>query len=768
MNSKLRIAILASTVCMSALNTAFIASYAHAQSIEDRLTDQVKASPDAQMFIQSDVLVYDNDQETVSAEGNVQVDYDGYQMIANKITYNQKSGRLIASGKVIITEPNGHKIFADKIDVTEDFKDGFINSLRIETPDDTRFSAEHAERVAGEKTIFTQGAYTACKPCAENPEKPPFWQVKAKKVILDGVTNTVRYEKATFELFGKPIAYLDVFQHASPSSKKKSGFLRPKFSQDTKRGFHLGVPYYFALAPNYDLTVTAHGYSRQGFLGEAEWRHRLENGTYTLKIAGIHQLDPEAFTTGSEDRNNENRGMIASTGKFHINPKWSFGWDVMGQSDRTFSRTYDIGNYSNTNITSNIYLKGLDKRSYFDLSAYRFIVQESNQNLQERQALVHPSFDYNTIASNPIAGGELGLDVNVTSLTREKVDLSDNIQAGVEGNYNRATFDLHWKSTYTNTVGMSFTPFASLRGDGIWLDNEGQLASNQIEPSDFQNDGSAFRYMPTVGLEMRWPILATTANARHVIEPIGQILLRPDLAYKRILPNEDSQSLVFDATNLFSPSKFSGYDRIESGTRANVGLRYSGTFDNGLNLNALIGQSYHLSGDNPYTKNDLVLSGGSNGLETDVSDYVAMLNMDTGAGWSVNNRGRFDEKNFDVRRFESELAFRGSDYSGAIGYAFIDQSTNRQFEKDRHQVNAKLSVNITDEWRLFGALAYDIRESEMISDKLGIEYLNDCFSFNLALSQSYPAYSDGEIDRSIFFSINFRTLGTLESSQSID
>ena len=44
----------------------------------------------------------------------------------------------------------------------------------------------------------------------------------------------------------------------------------------------ISVPYFWALAPNYDLTTTGTYYTKQGFLGEAEWRHRLANGAYTL------------------------------------------------------------------------------------------------------------------------------------------------------------------------------------------------------------------------------------------------------------------------------------------------------------------------------------------------------------------------------------------------------------------------------------------------------------------------------------------------------
>jgi hypothetical protein len=43
-------------------------------------------------------------------------------------------------------EPTGNRIYADDLDITDDFADGFVNALRIETPDNTRIAAESAER----------------------------------------------------------------------------------------------------------------------------------------------------------------------------------------------------------------------------------------------------------------------------------------------------------------------------------------------------------------------------------------------------------------------------------------------------------------------------------------------------------------------------------------------------------------------------------------------------------------------------------------------
>jgi LPS-assembly protein len=126
----------------------------------------------------------------------------------------------------------------------------------------------------------------------------------------------------------------------------------------------------------------------------------------------------------------------------------------------------------------------------------------------------------------------------------------------------------------------------------------------------------ALRAMATAGLELRWPILFSTTSSTHILEPIAQIYMRNNERYAGQLPNEDAQSFVFDATNLFSRDKFSGYDRVEGGTRANLGLRYSGNFSNSdWGLYALAGQSFQLGGVNSFGTSDFVNVGADSGLQ---------------------------------------------------------------------------------------------------------------------------------------------------------
>ena len=98
--------------------------------------------------------------------------------MAREVIYDQSTGRLIAAGNVQIIDPDGSIITSDKIDITDDFGNGFVDALQLETLDKTRFASASAIRENGNITTFKKGVYTACLPCKENPDRAPTWQVK--------------------------------------------------------------------------------------------------------------------------------------------------------------------------------------------------------------------------------------------------------------------------------------------------------------------------------------------------------------------------------------------------------------------------------------------------------------------------------------------------------------------------------------------------------------------------------------------------------------
>ena len=107
--------------------------------------------------------------------------------------------------------------------------------------------------------------------------------------------------------------------------KRKTRLPFPGIAYKTELGVGFNVPFYIALSPTYDLTLYGRYYTKQGFLGMAEWRQRFNNGQYNLRIAGINQEDPGGFhfgtvDAGTPDDPNKLRGMVGSKGDFEINP----------------------------------------------------------------------------------------------------------------------------------------------------------------------------------------------------------------------------------------------------------------------------------------------------------------------------------------------------------------------------------------------------------------------------------------------------------------
>ena len=182
---------------------------------------------DGPMLVQASEIRYDYSNNTVSAVGSVQAYYRGATIEADELIYDQKSKRLRAQGNVRLTEPDGKITYGQLIDLTDDYRDGFVDSLRLETVDDTRFAAARADRTSGNYTVLQNGVYTACLPCQDDPKKPPLWEVRAARIIHDQGEKMLYFEDARIEFFGVPLAYVPFMSAPDPTVKRKSGFLFP-------------------------------------------------------------------------------------------------------------------------------------------------------------------------------------------------------------------------------------------------------------------------------------------------------------------------------------------------------------------------------------------------------------------------------------------------------------------------------------------------------------------------------------------------------------
>lgn len=130
---------------------------AKAQDAAARIDDlQPNIPADAKLLLTANELVYNRDTEKVTVRGNVQIEYGGYKMVARQVDYDQKSGRILATGDIQLIEPGGNIVYADRMDVTDDFGNGFVQALRIETTDLTRLAARPAKGAMARNSSSTR------------------------------------------------------------------------------------------------------------------------------------------------------------------------------------------------------------------------------------------------------------------------------------------------------------------------------------------------------------------------------------------------------------------------------------------------------------------------------------------------------------------------------------------------------------------------------------------------------------------------------------
>jgi LPS-assembly protein len=765
---------------------------------QQRPVQQKPPAPPANgpMLVQATEIRYDYTNNTVSAVGNVQIYYNGATIEADEVIYDQKIKRLRAQGNVRLTEPDGKITYGQVIDLTDDYRDGFVDSLRLETPDDTRFAAARADRSQGNYTVMENGVYTACEACANDPKKPPLWQVQAARIIHDQSEKMLYFEDARIEFFGVPLAWVPFMSAPDPTVKRKSGFLFPTISETTQYGLGVKVPYYWALAPNYDVTVSAMETTQQGALFEGEWRHRLLDGSYSIKAAGIFQQDPGYFANrdgiDSPTANNF-RGSIETKGQFAINDKWVWGWTGTLVTDPLFFQDYSLSQFAASaydpflssiaaTAVSQVYLTGAGDRSYFDIrSIYYYGLSEVD--VQKELPIIHPVLDYSNVLAQQVMGGELSYKINLTSLTRQQAEFDAINQTAINGglcasgsadtalltrancllraipgDYNRFSAETDWRTTVITSNGQEITPFLSLRGDfaSLYVDNQPGV-SNYIAPGQSE----LARVMPTAGVEYRYPFVDVEPWGTQTIEPIAQLVVRPNEADIGKFPNEDAQSLVFDDSDLFKIDKFSGWDRAEGGGRVNAGLQYTAQVNQAGSVNVLFGQSYQIFGLNSFAVADISNTGLDSGLDKTISDYVGRVTYQPNDVYSFTARGRFDEQTFAIERLELESRANFERWTLQVLYGNYAPQPELGFLFRRQGILTGASVKLTQNWIVLGSARYDLYAHEFDQSRLGLGYTDDCFllSLNWLTGYTYNGTTSPVKDNTFMLQLSLRTLG---------
>ncbi|MGE5387587.1 MAG: LPS-assembly protein LptD, partial [Hyphomicrobiales bacterium] len=295
--------------------------------------------------------------------------------------------------------------------------------------------------------------------------------------------------------------------------------------------------------------------------------------------------------------------------------------------------------------------------------------------------------------------------------------------------------------------------------------------------------------LPGIGAEWRYPILAATPLGGIVVEPIVQVIARPNQTSIPSLVNMDAQSLVFDDSTLFEWSKFSGYDRFETGTRLNYGGQATMNFANGGFVNAMIGQSSQLAGANPYSTADAANVGLDSGLNSRVSDIVGRFAFAPTARVSFIAKGRFDNTNMTAKRIDLFSTINFDPLTLQFQYANYASQPAMGFDVRRQGVSASGRYDLTSNYFVNSSVTFDMSRylyNGLTSNPIlfttytgsnltgtapvfsvaalgaGFGYHDECATFAVNYTELYqPQASTGlpARNQAVMVSLQFRTLG---------
>ena len=701
-------------------------------------------------LIYADEVIDEKDLDLIIAKGNVEIVRNDRTLLADVVTYNKKTDLLTASGNVKIQEPKGEIIFLDYAELSSDFKDGFVNHVRMLFPDEARLVATRAKREHGELTHFDSPVYSPCKLCKNDPSKSPLWQVKARHAEWDEMKEDIYYTDAFLEMFGWPTFYFPYFSHPAPNVKRRTGLLAPTFSYISDIGASVTTPVFFVLAEDKDLTLSPTFFTKKFFMLQAEYRQRFERGEFS--ISG-------SMTSGEEIRNQllQDRPKTKESGKmrWHVFSKTRYeftkhirgGLNIERASDPTYFQRYkNLGITRNTILTSKAYLEGFWGRSYGQIQNVFFQgLRDGDRSATTPKML--PMVDYNFLSQPDSLGGRFSFDGNFLSLTRKE---GTDIQrlSGTGG----------WQVPYLSSWGEIYTFGAKLRGDTYHIKDFNYTRPSAQQPTLQQKgplfNGTISRALPQAYTNWRMPFVRPFAEYRLIAEPIIGFVASPNIKHPNKLPNEDSRFFELDDINLFSENRMAGLDRIDGGTRLNYGFNTDAFSKMIGNTNLFIGQSFS------FNKPHENLRG--TGTHKNFSDYVARFKYNYKNWINLKTRFLLDRNNLASKRSEISVGVGQPILRFQTDFIQLPRLAEDPNDKAGKQIRFTLSSNFIENWSASISTTRELgRRGGTLVNSGTLTYSDECFIFSHSLSKTFYVDKDVKPGITYIFRIVFKNLGEI-------
>ncbi len=694
---------------------------------------------------EADLLTYDEKIDVVTATGNVLVRRDGQRLTADTVVYSRSAGTVEASGNVLVDSGDGTRAVADRFQLNETLRDGAVENVLLILADGSRLAAQSGVRSNNVSTL-DRAAYTPCSVIDDKgcPQEP-VWSIKAARVVHDPVRGRVFYSRARLEAFGVPLVALPSFSHPDSFDRNQSGLLSPDIRYSRELGGELSIPYFWAIAPDRDLTVTANVYTAVTPVVGVDYRQLFAGGPIQVggkvTYAKGQRIDPVSGDIVETDA--RARGYFEGRGQLEHGNGWRSSFSTRLTNDDNFLGRYQIS--LDTRLRSTYALERFEPNRYFSVRGWAF--QDLRPGVEDSKTpFALPLVDFLWRLPDKPLGGDVLVQANSLGLFRRDGQ-----------SMARALALAQWDRSFLTPLGQRITLTGLLRGD-VYTSSDNALAD---DPFYAGRDGWQARIIPLVAVDVEWPFAGALFGGTQTISPRLQFVASTANSNDDI-PNQDSRAIDLEESNLFALNRFPGYDRWEGGARVTYGVEWRWRRP-GLEATAQLGQSYRLD-----DQTDLFPEG--TGLAGRLSDFVGRASVRLGSLVEVTQRVRLDKDSLAIRRNETDIAIGSRQTFVSVGYLRFNRNIDLEDLTDHEEVRAGARLAFGRFWALFGSAVVDLtsraEDPLTISDgwqpirhRLGVSYSDECFEFGLTWKRNYVDNPNARRGNTFLFSISLRNLG---------
>lgn len=678
--------------CAAALAAALIGAGAPTLALGAETPGQFTAGP--VVVIEADA-VDETEEELIVATGRVVATYQGRTLRAERVIYDRTNRTLRAQGGVQVVQADGSVLTADELEFDDDLSGGVAVRFATRLADGSTLAAATAVREPDGTTDLSRAVFTSCPVCADGDQ--PTWSLRANRAVQNPENQLIEYRGLSLNFGSVPVAYFPVFAHADPTAGRRSGFLIPTFSRNRRLGVQYAQPYYVAISPYQDLTLTPNFYGNVNPLLEAEYRRRFYSGLLRLNGGVTYEQD---FDDDGEGFGEEAlRSHIFGEGGFQISPYWRWGFGIERASDDLYLARYRIpypdprvGKYKGdiSRLLTQANITGQDASSYVSASA---ITIQGLRVFDESATLpvVAPYAEAERVFRDPFFDGALRLTTSTYNLLRSD-ERRDSTRLSAAATY---------RVERVFGPGLVASPFAMARTDYY------RTTENSAETSVSRNLG-------LIGAELRWPLIRP-GRITAVVEPIVVAGVASGEATEADIPNEDTLSFEVDETSVFRMNATPNYDLWEPGGRIAAGVRATALFDGG-SARAEIGRRWRSEADPTFDE--------STNLAGTQSDYVGVVALDLGPSLGAQVRFRLDDETLEFTRTDATARAAVGRLSASARYFNVDERLRPG--EPNEELTAGLGLRLTRHWTASAGLRRDLASDLNISNTAALTYRDAC------------------------------------------